>query len=128
MRVVSFLAARRGLVAMLMIALVVFAAPTRGLADAPGDHSEIAVVVDNHGTSAGHAARDDTLDSSCHPDPTCSPVAILIARPPFGAAGYQVARQTLAKTRIRGRNAPVDLPPPRVRALLQSNRPNDFQT
>ncbi|SEP21270.1 hypothetical protein SAMN04490248_13914 [Salinihabitans flavidus] len=128
MRVLSVLAARGGLAAMLMIALAVLAATTPAFADAHDSHPEIAVVADNHGAIAGHAAHDGAVDRSCHPDPTCSPAAILIARPPFGAAGYQVARQTLAKTRIRGRNAPVDLPPPRVRALLQSNRPNDFQT
>ena len=56
MRVLSFLAERGGLVAMLMIALAVLAAPTPGLADTPDAHSESAVVADNHGAPAGHAA------------------------------------------------------------------------
>jgi len=128
MRVPSFSPARGCLVAVLMIALAVFAAPTPGVADTPDAHSEIAVVADSHGASGGHAARDDTLDRTCHPDPTCSPAAILFIRPSFGASGYQAARRPLAKATIRGRNAPVDLPPPRTRAVSRPNSLNDTQT
>jgi hypothetical protein len=117
MRVLSFFSARDGLFAMLMIALAVLAAPAPGLADAPDAHSEIALVADSFGVMARKAVHDDTLDRSCHPDPTCSPAAILMTRPSFGARGYQAARRPLAKTTIRGRHAPVDLPPPRPCAV-----------
>lgn len=117
MRVPSFLGARGGLVAMLMMALALLAVPTPGLADTPDAHSGIAVGADNDGASDGHAADDDTLDRSCHPDPTCSPAAILVTRTIFAAQGFRAARQPPAKTTINGRNAPVDLPPPRPWAV-----------
>lgn len=128
MRVLSFLAERGGLVAMLMIALAVLAVPTPGLADTPDAHSESAVVADNHRAPAGHAAHEGEVNRSCHPDPTCSPAAILMTRPIFGAQGFPAARQALAKTTIRGRNAPVDLPPPRPCAVSRPNSPSDTQT
>jgi len=127
MRVLSVLAARGGLAAMLMIALVVLAAPTPAFADARDSHPEIAVVADNHGAIAGHAAHDGAVDRSCHPDPTCSPAAILMTRSIFGAQGFQVARQPLAKTTTRGRNGSVDLPPPRFWAVSRPNSLNDIQ-
>jgi hypothetical protein len=128
MRVLSFLAARGGLLATLMMALAVLATPTQGLADAPDAHPEIAVGADSHGASAGHAAHDDTLDRSCHPDPTCSPAAILMTRPIFKAQGFSSARQLLAGTTRRGRIATVDLPPPRPWAVSRPNSLNDTQT
>ncbi|KAA0909729.1 hypothetical protein FLO80_20200 [Aquicoccus porphyridii] len=128
MRVLSFFVARGGLVAMLMIALAVLAAPAPGLACTLDAHSEIVVVADNHGVIAGHAAHDGAVNRSCHPDPTCSPAAILMTRPIFEAQGFQAARQRLAGTTIRGRNAPVDLPPPRTRAVSRPNSLNDTQT
>lgn len=115
MRVLSFLAARGGLVALLMIALAVLAAPPPGFADTADAHSDVAAVLDNHDVMGEHAAQDDAGDRYCHPDPTCSPAAILMTWPIFEAQGFQVARQPFAGTTIRGRNAPVDLPPPRTR-------------
>ncbi|WP_158547812.1 hypothetical protein [Rhodosalinus sediminis] len=115
------LAARVGLAAMLMIALAVFATPTSGLAGTPDAHSEIVVVANSDVANAGHAAHEDTPDRSCHPDPTCSPAAILVTRPIFGAQGFRAVRQPLAKTAIGGKNAPVDLPPPRVWDMSQPN-------
>ncbi len=102
---------------MLMMALAILAAPTPGLVDTPDAHSEIAAAADSPGVSAGHAAHDDTLDRACHPDFDCSPFAILLNRPTFGAQDFPAARQPLARTTIRGRNAPVDLPPPRTGAV-----------
>lgn len=117
-----------GLVVMLMIALTGLAAPSPGFADTPDAHSESAVVADGHGVIAGKSAQDGAFDRSCHPDPTCSPVAILMIRPMFGAQGFQAARQPLAGRAIRGRTAPVDLPPPRTWALARPNSLNDIQT
>lgn len=114
MRALSFLAALGGLVAILMIALVALAAPTPGLAGTWDAHSQIVEVSDGDVATAGHAAHEDTLDRSCHPDPTCSPAAFLMTRPIFGAQGFRAVRQPLTKTAIGGRNAPVDLPPPRA--------------
>jgi len=128
MRVLSFLAARGGLVTMLMIALAILIGPAPGLADMTDAHWDIAAVSDDHGTGVGHAGHDDAVDRSCHPDPTCSPAAILMTRPIFGAQGSPAARQPLANTTIRGRNAPVDLPPPRTWAMSRPNILNDIKT
>jgi hypothetical protein len=128
MRVLSVFFARQELVAGLMMALAILAAPSPGLAGTPDAHSAIAVGVDGAGVSAGHAAPEDTLDRSCHPDPTCSSTAILMARPIFGARGFRAARHPFAKTATRGRTAPVDLPPPRPWAVSQPNPLNDLQT
>ncbi|MCE8008305.1 MULTISPECIES: hypothetical protein [Paracoccaceae] len=126
MRVLSFFSARGGLVAVLMMVLAILAAPTSGLAGTPDAHSEI--VADGDVANAGHAAHEDTLDRSCHPDPSCSPAAILMTRPLFGAHGFRAVRQPLAKTAIGGRNAPVDLPPPRAWALSRQHSLKDTQT
>lgn len=76
MRVLSFLDARGGLVAALMIALAVLAAPVPGFADTADAHSDIAAASEDHDVVGGHAAQDGAGDRSCHPDPSCS-------RPPF---------------------------------------------
>ena len=128
MRVLSVFFARQVLVAVLMMALAILAAPSPGLAGTPDAHSAIGVGVDGAGVSAGHAAHEDTRDRSCHPDPTCSPAAILMTRPIFGAQGFRAVRQPLAKTAIGGKNAPVDLPPPRVWDMSQPNTPKYPQT
>lgn len=128
MRVLSFFSGRGGLVAVLMMVLAILAAPTSGLAGTPDAHSEIVVVADGDVANAGHAAHEDTLDRTCHPDPTCSPAAILMTRPIFGAQGFRSVRQPLAKTEIGGRNAPVDLPPPRVWAMSRPNTLKNPQT
>lgn len=128
MRALSFLAALGGLVAIPMIALVALAAPTPGLAGTWDAHSQIVKVSDGGVATAGHAAHEDTHDGSCHPDPSCSPAAILMTRPLFGAHGFRAVRQPLAKTATGGRNAVVDLPPPRAWALPRPNILNDTQT
>ncbi|RBI72275.1 hypothetical protein DQW77_10960 [Roseovarius sp. TE539] len=128
MRALSFLAALGGLVSILMIALVALAAPTPGLADTWDAHSDLVEVTDGDVATAEHAAHEDMHDGSCHPDPSCSPAAILMTRPIFGAHGFRAVRQPLAKTATAGRNAPVDLPPPRARALPRPNILNDTQT
>jgi hypothetical protein len=128
MQPLSVFGVRGGVFMMLMIALAVLAAPTLGIADMPDAHAEGAVVADSHGVIAGKAAHDDAVGRSCHPDPTCSPVAILMTRPIFVAQDFSAAGQPLAKTTLSGRNAPVDLPPPRRWAVPRSNNLNDTQT
>lgn len=128
MRVLSFLDAHRGLVAALMIALAVLAAPAPGYADTADVHSDIAAASDDHNAVGGHAAQDGAGNRSCHPDPSCSPAAILMTRPISGAQGFRTVRQSLAKTTIRGRNAPVHLPPPRTRAVPRPHSLNDTRT
>ena len=128
MRALSFLAALGGLVAIPMIALVALAAPTPGLAGTWDVHSQIVEVSDGDVATAEHAALEDTHNGSCHPDPSCSPAAILVPRPISGAQGFRAVRQPLAKTATGGRNAVVDLPPPRAWALPRPNILNDTQT
>lgn len=123
MGVLTFLAARREFFAVLLMALAVLAAPTRSFAEASHAHSEITLGADSDGASAGDAAHDDTHDRSCHPDPSCSPAAILMTKPIFGTHGFRVGRQPHAETTIRGRNAPVDLPPPRRWAISRPDTP-----
>ena len=128
MWVLSLFGARGGVVAMLMITLAVLTGPKPGLAGTPDVRSDIAVVWDDHGAGPGHTSEHDAVDRSCHPDPTCSPAAILMTRPIYGAQGLQATRQPLAGKTIRGRNAPVDLPPPRTRAVSRPNSLNYTQT
>jgi len=128
MQVRSFLGARGCFVAMFMIALAVLANPAPGPADTPDARFDIAVVWDNHSAGARHAAHDGAVDRSCHPDPTCSPAAILMTRPIFEAQGFQATRHPIAETTIRGRNAPVDLPPPRPWAVSRPYTPKYPQT
>lgn len=128
MWVLSFLAARGGPAAMLMIALPALVGPAPGLAGTPDARSDIVVVWDDHGSGQGHRVEHEVVDRSCHPDPSCSAAATPMTRSPIGTRRYPAVRQPLARITIRGRNVPVDLPPPRVRALSQPNSPNDFQT
>lgn len=128
MRVLSCLAARGGLFAMLMIVLAVLAAPTPGFADTLGARSGIAAASEDHDVVGWHPAHGGAADRSCHPDPTCSPAAIVVPLPILEAQGFEAARQPFAGTAIRGRAAPVDLPPPRTRTLSRPDFPNDTRT
>lgn len=114
MRSTSFFVVIRGLLAMLMIALAILAAPTPGLAGTPDARSAVAMAADGDFARASHPAHEKTHGRSCHPDPSCAPAAILTTGPVFGAQGVRAARQPFAKTSVRRRNAPVDLPPPRA--------------
>lgn len=128
MRVLSFLAVHRALVAILMFALVLLFGPAPGLADTPDAHSESAVVAESHDASALRAAHDDTFDRSCHPDPTCSQAAILM-NPPISTAQFSTAaRQPLAAMTGTGRSGRVDPPSPRTRSVPRSNNLNETQT
>lgn len=119
MQVLVFLATRAGLVALLMIVVLVTPAP--GLGDTPDTHSISDVVADSHSVSAEHTAHDDLPDRSCHPDPTCSPVAILMNRPISRANLFNAVRQQFVAMTESGRSGRVDPPPPRTRSGPQPN-------